>query len=867
VLAGGLILADDQTEPASKEFDPASEPGTVLRPNVPDEPPHTEELQLRPEANGKLRFNFQGQPWQGVVEWLARVSHLSLDWQELPAGFLNLRTEREYTIDEARDLINRHLLDRNFTLLKNGEILSVVAIKKLDPSLVPWLTPDELDDSQPHDFVRVIFPLDSLMAETAAEEFKSLLSPNGKLTALKSTNRLESMDAVVNLREIQKLLSEEQSPHGQERLVREFKLKHVRAADVQQQLQKLLGLDKSSVASSSQSSDPVALVQQMAQIIQRGSGAAGPSPPAKSPAPPPVYLVADPRNNSILAHAPAEQMAVITQAMRVIDTPSDKSRSLLRNNHRMQVYTLAVAEPETVVKLLQDVGDLDPGTRLQVDKKRRAIVAHAPLTDHVTIRLLVDKIDGKNRNFRVIRLNRVEADYVASAIDLVMGGGDGSKRQPARDNSSEDEMRRFRVVADVEHNRLLLWVNETELEEVQSLLAELGESAAPDQDPQTAARVLDLPWPAEAQKLLRRLQELWPTVAPNPLEFGPRTKEADSPAPERNKVPHGTRPPNTLRSPVNARAVEFQPVSQREPRSSAPVHIDRDADGRLHISSQDDAAADLARKLIAEIAPAASDLKVFRMQHKKTSAYAVAENLKQVFEQKQKADRPVARFFDPGSGKWISNSREGDARKQQKAMPPRFIVDLDTNSILAVGADADQLETIEQIIALYDTAESSKDPLPTRITQLIKIKNAQARQIADAIKDVYKDLLTANEPPPRGDQKDRPWPEPRYSFVFNSAARGGDLPEVQVRFKGQLSIGVDEASNTLIVSAPAAILEDVTETIESLDEAARSQTTHIKVVRVDRTVNAAEFQKRLQRIATRPQSSQQRNQSQASQQP
>ena len=814
-----------------------------------------------------MRFNFQGQPWQGVVEWLARVSHLSLDWQELPTGFLNLRTEREYTVDEARDLINRHLLDRNFTLLKHGEILSVVATKKRDPSLVPWLTTDELAESQPHDFVRVMFSLDSLAAETAAEEFKSLLSPNGRLTALKSTNRLEAMDTVVNLREINKLLSEEQSPHGKERLVREFKLKHVRAGEVQPQLQKLLGLDKSNVANSSQPSDPAALVQQMAQIIQRGSGTAGPSPPAKAPAPPPVYLVADARNNCILAHAPAEQMAVITQAIRVIDTPSDKSRSLLRNNHRMQIYPLAVADPETVLKLLQDVGGLDPGTRLQADKKRRAIVAHAPLTDHVTIRLLIDKIDGKNRNFRVIRLTQVESDYVASAIDLVMGGGDATKRQPARDNSNEDEMRRFRVVADVEHNRLLLWVNETELEEVRSLLTELGEPAPSDDDQQTAAGDSDMPWPEDALKLLHRLRALWPTAIAKPLKFASQTKKADPPSPAKNVTPEGTRPLNASRPLASARAVEAQPPAEREPRSSVAARIAHVSDRKVNIPSQVEGVADLARKLLAEISPTSSDLKVFRMKYKKTSAYAVADNLKQVFEQKLKVDRPTARFFDPGSGKWISNSREGDARGQQKSRAPRFIVDLDTNSILAVGADANQLETIDQVIALYDTPESSKDPLPTRLTQLIKVENTQARLIGDAIKDVYRDLLTGNESPARGDQRDRPWPEPRYSFVFNSSARSGDTSEVQAKFKGQLSIGVDDASNTLIVSAPAAILENVRETIESLDEAAGSETMHVKVLRVDRNVNAAEFQKRLQRIAMRPQSSQQNNQSQTSQRP
>ncbi|RPI87082.1 MAG: hypothetical protein EHM42_05470, partial [Planctomycetaceae bacterium] len=176
----------------SKPEDPAAAPASdaVARPQVPETSPDGAELNALPDEDGKLKFNFQGQPWEAVVDWLARVSGLSLDWQELPAGFLNLHTQQTYTIDEARDLINRHLLDRGFTLLKHGEVLSVVRITKLDPSMVPRLEPDDLLTALPHEFVRVTFPLEWMTAETAVEDLKPLISPNGKLTMIKSSNHL-----------------------------------------------------------------------------------------------------------------------------------------------------------------------------------------------------------------------------------------------------------------------------------------------------------------------------------------------------------------------------------------------------------------------------------------------------------------------------------------------------------------------------------------------------------------------------------------------------------------------------------------------------------------------------------------------------
>ena len=175
------------------------EPKTIQHPTKPPKPPDPEELKVRPDADGKLQFNFNNQPWQPVLEWLAEDPAMSLDWQELPGDYLNLKSQQRYTVSETRDLINLHLLARGYTLLCNGEVLSVANIKKLDPSRVPRVTPEELDHRDPHEFVKVSFPLDWLMADAIIEELNPMKSPNGKLTPLKSTNRLEALDAVIKL--------------------------------------------------------------------------------------------------------------------------------------------------------------------------------------------------------------------------------------------------------------------------------------------------------------------------------------------------------------------------------------------------------------------------------------------------------------------------------------------------------------------------------------------------------------------------------------------------------------------------------------------------------------------------------------------
>jgi type II secretory pathway component GspD/PulD (secretin) len=256
---------------------------------------------------------------------------------------------------------------------------------------------------------------------------------------------------------------------------------------------------------------------------------------------------------------------------------------------------------------------------------------------------------------------------------------------------------------------------------------------------------------------------------------------------------------------------------------------------------------------VGEIHSPLADFKVFRMKHKDSAAYVIAENLKQYFDEKQKWERPQTRFYDPGSGKSISASRESDGRKPTRQRQPKFIVDSDSNSILAVGADAEQLKVIGELLEVYDASES-RELKPARITQLVEIRHSTARQVAEAIKDVYRDLLTVETPFPRNsDSQIRRPPEPAYTYAYASTGGEGNVPETLVKFKGQLSIGVDESSNTVIVSAPEALLQDVVATIESLDQISRWTAPHIRVVKVNRDINAGEFQKRLQRVVSKPQ--------------
>ena len=92
------------------------------------------ELDAKP-TNGKLVLNFQGHSWPDMIDWYSRVTGREIEWQELPKGNVNLRSQRPMTMDETADILNRLLLGHGFAMLDDDNHLQIV--KSIDPAFVP----------------------------------------------------------------------------------------------------------------------------------------------------------------------------------------------------------------------------------------------------------------------------------------------------------------------------------------------------------------------------------------------------------------------------------------------------------------------------------------------------------------------------------------------------------------------------------------------------------------------------------------------------------------------------------------------------------------------------------------------------------
>ncbi|HZZ26601.1 MAG TPA: secretin N-terminal domain-containing protein, partial [Pirellulales bacterium] len=261
------------------------------------------------------------------------------------------------------------------------------------------------------------------------------------------------------------------------------------------------------------------MMQQMQQQAQQNGGK-GSRPQQQQEDK--IYLAINRRENSVMALATPDKLAVIEQAVMLLDVPS-AGTSPLAALQRVQMYRLVAADPAPIVAVLKDMGNLDPSTRLEVDNVNKAIIVDGPLVDHVTVRQLIEKLDGSARHFEVVQLRKLDADYVAGSIEFLLRGPTketnrpryvfGDYRQP--DQSKDGG---FQVEADTKHNRLLLRVNDIELQEIRALMIKLGEDPFGDTHGDNM-RVIHAGPGRDTNRLLEQLQRVWPSLSPAPLEL------------------------------------------------------------------------------------------------------------------------------------------------------------------------------------------------------------------------------------------------------------------------------------------------------------------------------------------------------------
>ncbi len=776
------------------------EPKVIRRDDATSGDADPNELKATVGEDGRVAFQFRNQPWVELIEWLADISDQPLDWLELPGDRVNLRSPGRYTVEQTRDLFNRYLLARGYTLLELDGGLTVAKTAKINPAIVPRVKVEQLEAMQPHTYVRALMDVGWLSAEKLAEELKPMISENGRLTALATTNRIEAMDAVVNLREVANLLQQERDSNSRDALAPEFKLRYLPAEEAKQMLEQFLGIEKKQAAPMSPQQ-----MQMMAQMRAQGGGKGAPAEKKVE-----VSIVANPRQNSVIIRAPIDRVAVATEFLKRIDVASESMVSLSDIRSRVQVFRLASLDPEKLIEIVSEMNILEPTTRVRVDKDNNALIVSGSAADRFIITSLIDRLDGSGRKFEVLQLRRLDATEVAESIAFLMGQEEEKEDNNSRrryyfgyygNDEEEKKTDEFRVAANSRYRQVLLWANEHEMAEVRSLLIKLGELPPPGGSNRTI-RTIDASATPDTYEYLKRLRQQWNRLSPNPLELpeeglfndpnerpqpvddGEEGETDDSDAPDSvepskdDRVATSERPtvdstqyqfamaqvatsaltaddaedadvPRSDEGPIRSsedfdRAFRNQPSEpRRQPgQPPAPVRIAVDRNGNLILQSTDTDALDQLETLMLQVAPPRRPYQVFHIEH--ASAYWMRLNLEDYFEEEEADTDSAADSFYRWYWDMDSDDSDDGPTGLGKGNKLRFVDDPDTNTLVVTGATSEQLRTIAELIELWDVPEPV-NKRKTRFTKLVHLEYGRAEQISETVKEAYRDLLSSND--------------------------------------------------------------------------------------------------------------------------
>ncbi len=699
------------------------------------------------------------------------------------------------------------ICSRGYTLLEIDGGLTIAKTANINPAIVPRVDVSELTRLQPYTFVRTSMDVGWLSAEKLTAELAPMISGNGKLTALTTTNRIEAMDAAVNLRQVAELLEQERNITSREALAPEFKLRYLPAEEAKQMLEQFLGVEKK---------EATPLTPQQIQMMQqmRSQNNAAPAPEKKVE----ISIVANPRQNSVIIRAPVDRVAIAMEFLKRVDVPSESMVSLSDIQTRVQVFRLASLDPEKLIEIVSEMNILEPTTRVRVDNDNNALIVSGSAADRYIINSLIERLDGSGRKFEVLPLRRLDPAEVAESIAFLMGqkDEDKNKNQGRRSyyygyygggDEQEKEADEFRVAANTRYRQVLLWANEHEMEEVRSLLIKLGELPPPGGSSQTV-RMIDASATPETYEYLQRLRQQWNRLSPNPLELPdvgqfkdpneneskkedpessdePTQEEEQEPTPEStNKsvkgdlaqasdvdlpsdldrhrltmmqqgseqaVDQGNDDALPSNSPAIRSSTEFDRAF-REPRRDESTSKPNQAPAAVRIEI--DSSGNLV--LVSPDTEALDQLENLMLQisppkrpyqvfHiEHATAFWMRLNLEDYFRDAEESGTSDADAFYS----WYWGTGDEQTKEEPSGLGKgnklRFVDDPDTNTLVVSGATGEQLRTIAELIELWDVPEPV-NKRKTRFTRLIKVEYGKAEKIAETVKEAYRDLLSSND--------------------------------------------------------------------------------------------------------------------------
>ena len=160
------------------------------------------------DDNELLKFNFQEQKWDAVLNWFAKQDGAALVMDEVPPGTFSYSDTKGYTPTQAIDLLNSVLLTRGYTLIRQERMLIVIRLSDTIPlEFFPRVTLDELPSRGRFEMVSVEFNIGGRVMANVLQAVEGYIGQYGRLIPLTGSQKLLVVESAGKMQTINVLIA------------------------------------------------------------------------------------------------------------------------------------------------------------------------------------------------------------------------------------------------------------------------------------------------------------------------------------------------------------------------------------------------------------------------------------------------------------------------------------------------------------------------------------------------------------------------------------------------------------------------------------------------------------------------------------
>ncbi len=659
---------------------------------------------LEGDDQALVRFSFERTPWRDVIRWIADEAGLALHVSDLPTGSFSYTDPNEFTYQNAIDRINLFLLPEGFTMVRSGQLLSVInlsdprSLQQLD-SLAELVDVDELQDRPSHDVVKCILPLGEIDAEEAVQELavlKLMKTPE----VLSKTNQLLITDTVARLRNVQKILDafrSDQLANGT--VVKSFALEHVDAEDILAVARPHLGLAPEETIGID------------------------------------VSVSSDIQGKNLFVTGVEDKVKLLEGLVQAIDRPK-ASLSTADGQAELRNHLVAGGNVRTVYDVLQTLL-AGKEVRLSMDEASSSVVALASPAVQREIEQTVAQLQASDADFEVISLKTADPYLVISLLEQLLD------LPGPLDDPDDIDPDAPKIDADPANRRLFVRAKRPQLDQIKKIVSELDEDSTSDDRSQL--RIFPLRG-TQAERVLESAAKFW--RGDNPVVLYRSLDQSTPEATER--VLTGSVDIQQSRPETPSVDTNYQRWLTTNVQNAAPIIRCQLTPRGLLMQSDDPAALDRFEDHLRAMAGPFDSLPsppiVFYLKYTKAAdAIRMLSELLTGGEMASDATEStlVNGYVSSADSFFGSYVIAQDGTVTIGAGTLTVVADSRLNRLIAQGS-AEEIEEIENYLRIIDKDNSITLIETYGTSHVIELANTKASEVAAALREAFAGRVVAN---------------------------------------------------------------------------------------------------------------------------